>query len=145
MLNDNKEDYERIAEMCLEDFLKYEEEKVFYVYLKNDGQFRGTFYTSEGKDLERCFSISEDETISYYNVEESYDKERGYLGGPLELIDVYDTFVSFGNMSGGGAIIYSLNDTKPQYLSYPDEDLKGVVVRKITKHWYYATSENLGI
>lgn len=140
MVSDNIEDYEKIAKICLEDYQQYDVNKILYMF--GNGHFTGTIFLDDGVHENYQIDLSEDEVLSYENIEKNYDKQKRHLGDKsLEFIWVYDNFVSFSNLSAGGSIIYSLDGEKPKYLENPDEDLKHVSVRKITDHWYYAYSE----
>lgn len=139
MLRNNIDGYEKIANICLDDYLKYGEEVAVYRFADETKSMRIHF----PMNMHEMYSLalSEEEMSCYKKVEESYNKEKIYFADTnLGVMYVYDTFVSFTNAgpySDASSLVYSSEGTKPKYLKCPGEDYEHVIAKKVADNWYY--------
>ena len=60
----------------------------------------------------------------------------------LDCIYVSRNFVVFANVAGRGSLIYSVDDSRPDFVSLPDENCYRVYVERLTNRWYFVCRQN---
>lgn len=128
-MRDNEKSYTEIAKICLEHRDEHGEDIICDI--PGAGQVHeSTIYCNK---CNAPFNV--DVTDAAKAVRSSY--HFGSQG--LAAIRVYENFVSFGEIHGSKAYIYSENGQKPTFVNDPDEENeKKPYVEKITDNWYYA-------
>ena len=126
---DNEEAYTNIAKLCYEDYLKIGSNNNIYVY--------GVDYNNKVilryRDDSRI-TLSDKQLKDYETIKSTYRLDKQ----PFDSVIVYDNFVTFKNLNGRAAFVYSVNKEPPIYINSPDDDNTDIHVEKITNYWYYA-------
>lgn len=124
------DDYNVMAEIYYEDYKKNNTNEVLIYTAPESGIiYRYRLYV-DNIEIVLC----DEETESCQRACEHY---RKVIGEDIDVVAVYDTFVSFEMRYGYCSIVYSAEDKRPFYINSPNSKDKNVIVRKIANHWYY--------
>lgn len=132
MLFENINDYNTMAEIYYNDFLKHDDSFLAYArYYEENDEYVVRCYS---KEHEHKIVLSDYEYLACQNVINTFRLD----GHPLEFIYVYDSFVVFGIANASETLIYSADNKRPSYVNSPKEKKQWFNIRKVTDNWYYA-------
>ena len=138
ILFDNEKEYEQIAKLCYKDYKKNNNGSV-NVYLFSD---ENKIYRISGEKNNKEYIDMDKEEINAVSV---INKTFCIRKQSFNQIDVYENYVSFIPMAFNVSLVYSVDGSKPEYISRPDEIYDGrIYVKKIKGNWYFV-SETLSL
>ena len=129
----NIEEYTRIMKFIYADFEKCEC-KVHRYSITNDPMIYEERYNGCA-DYWKTILANNKEYESFLRVKETYRvRKNGF-----ESIFVYENYVVFiTEMQNIAALIYSVDDTKPNFVTSPYDNYRRITVKKIADNWYYS-------
>lgn len=131
------EAYETIANVCLH-YAEENPSKSGLMWYVTYNDLLSTYIWEDGDASESIdVPLTEQEKDALTKVRSWFILHRGHL----EDIFVKDKYVSFCPLQTPASIIYSPDDTRPDFLRYSGEEIEyrhSFNVVKITDHWYFA-------
>ena len=131
MLTDNEKEYTLIAKTIYEDYKEHKNSE-YNIYFVNKNHKR--IKRIRGSSEKEFLKTDDNVRVAVVVVCDTFS-----LGNqPLECINAYDNFVSFETLTAGVSLVYSVDDSKPKYISTPDESYNGkVYTKKLLSNWYF--------
>lgn len=106
---------------------------LLYGCLTNDNDKGNPVCITEKYDHKLSFTKNELNDLAIIQKSYRLDKQ------PLDYIAVYNGFVSFCNNNHRASYVYSVNDSKPKYISTPTTSNDRLYISKISDNWYFVS------
>lgn len=122
-----KDSYTEIAKLIYNDYTKNHFDGI-YSYGINSNKTRIFCYSSNNNLI-----LNNSEYKSLNKILDNFRLDKH----SLSRIYAYNKFITFGTESGRASFVYSANDTRPQYVNTPDDNMNHIYIEKIMDNWYY--------
>ena len=127
---ENVQAYSEFAKFCQQFFDGNDKNYSYYYNAENETLFCNT--------TDKVYQMNKEQAKSAKIV-----KDTLLIGEQtLENIYVNDNFVSLSTVELRGSFIYSMDDSKPDFVCFPTKKKKNIFVEKITNNWYFVCEQD---